>query len=261
MERIKNNNIKGPPSYENWKSYIKKVPVREIFEYPLFSDARVTGENIGDFRPYYFFNPVPPKNKPGFVQPVFYLRIETCLEIERPDMSKTDSERYHGGTLIDEIAALSSLALGIRLKAGSPTRIFDVKGDPRGRPIEWIAKSKPFVIIENRGLKLPFVVNKASVEELRPLSILPKLFPSDAVALIRVSRLYQDALWIAESEPSLAWIMLVSAIETAATHWYKLKDTPIEKLRVSKPELVELLDSSCKEGISNEVAELGFTAI
>lgn len=256
MEKTINNNIKGPSSYENWKLYLENVPAKEISEYPLFSDARVTGENTEDYKPYYFFNPVPPENKPGLVQAVLYLRIETCLEFEMPDMSKTDSERYHGGTPIDEIAALSSLALGIRLKAGGRTRDFNIKGDPHGRPVEWAAKPKPFVLIENRGLKLPSVVNTTSTEALRPLSILPKLSASDAIALIRVARLYQDALWIAESEPSLAWIMLVSAIETAANRWRKSGDTPIERLRASKSELVKLLDSSCKQGTSNEVAKL-----
>jgi hypothetical protein len=35
----------------------------------------------------------------------------------------------------------------------------------------------------------------------------------------RAARLYQDALWIVESEPNLAWIMLVSTVETAAKEW------------------------------------------
>lgn len=256
MEKTNNNNIKGPSSYENWKSYLKSVPAKEISEFPLFSDARVTGENTEDYKPYYFLNPVALENKPGLVQPVLYLRIETCLECEKPDMSRTNSERYHGGTLIDEITALSSLALGIRLKAGSRTRFFDINGDPRGRPVEWIAKPKPFVLIENRGLRLPFVVSKTSTEGLSLLSILHKLSTSDAIALIRVARLYQDALWVAESEPSLAWIMLVSAVETAANRWRKSGGTPIERLRASKPELVKLLDSNCKEGISKEAAKI-----
>jgi len=256
MEKTNNNNIKGPSSYENWKLYLKSVPAREISEYPLFSDANVTGENTEDFKPYYFLNPVPPENEPGLVQPVIFLRVEICLAFEEPDMSKTDSKRYHGGTLIDEIAALSSLALGIRLKAGSMTRYFAIKGDPYGRPVEWVAKPKPFVLIENMGLKLPLVVRKAPLERLGPLSKLPKLSPLDAIALMRVARLYQDALWIAESEPSLAWIMLVSAIETAANHWRESGDTPLDRLRASKSELVKLLDSSCKQGTSNKVAEL-----
>lgn len=256
MVKTTNNNIKGPSSYENWKLYLNNAPAKDIFEYPLFSDARVTGENTEDYKPYYFFNPVPLEVKPGLVQAVLYLRIENCLEFEQPDMSKTNSERYHGGTPIDEIAALSSLALGIRLKAGGMTRYFDINGDPRGRPVERGTKPKPFVLIESRDLKLPFVVSETSTEGLRPLSILPKLSASDAIALIRVARLYQDALWVAESEPSLAWIMLVSAIETAANRWRKSEDTPIERLRASRSELVKLLDSSCKQGTSKKVAEL-----
>ena len=256
MVKTTNNNIKGPSSYENWKLYLNNAPVKETSEYPLFSDARVTGENIEDYKPYYFFNAVPLEDKPGLVQAVLYLRIEACGEFEKPDMSMTDSERYHVGTPIDEIAALSSLALGIRLKAGGMTRHFDINGDPRGRPVEWGTKPKPFVLIESRGLKLPFVVSETSTERLRPLSILPKLSASDAIPLIRVARLYQDALWLAESEPSLAWIMLVSAIETAANRWRKSEDTPIERLKASKSDLVKLLDSCCKKGTSSKVAKL-----
>jgi len=45
------------------------------------------------------------------------------------------------------------------------------------------------------------------------------------VALTRAARLYQDALWMIESEPSLAWLLLVSAIETAfgMTHSQRTK--------------------------------------
>ena len=39
------------------------------------------------------------------------------LPNDLPDMSKTDQTQYHGGTFADEIAALASLILGIRMKA------------------------------------------------------------------------------------------------------------------------------------------------
>ena len=37
-----------------------------------------------------------------------------------------------------------------------------------------------------------------------------------AVALVRASRLYEQAVWIAEAAPELAWLLLVSAVEVAA---------------------------------------------
>jgi hypothetical protein len=249
------NNKEGPLSYENWKSYLRGGHIKEIFEIPLFSDARVTGENVTDYKPYYFLNPVPLLDRPGLVQPTIYLRIESCLTFKMPDMSKTDTKLYHGGTLPDEVAALASLALGIRLKAGNITRFFDPNGDPRGHPVNWFPQPTPVVLIESRGLKLPFAVGEHSLCELSPLAILPTLSPSDAIALIKGARLYQDALWIAESEPSLSWIMFVSAIETAANHWRKSKDIPLERLKISKPDLVKYLDALCIKDLSERVAD------
>jgi hypothetical protein len=42
--------------------------------------------------------------------------------------------------------------------------------------------------------------------------------PGDATALVRSARFYSDALWIAEAEPDLAWLFLVSALE-ATNSW------------------------------------------
>lgn len=255
MDKIIENNLKGPPAYENWKAYENSAPIKDISEYPIFSDARITGENTRDFGPYVFLNPVPYEDKPGLVQPSLYLRMENYQEFERPDMSETESERYHGGSIIDEIAALSSLTLGRRMKAGNITRYFKQNGDPLGHPIELLPQQKPVVLIEKRGLKIPMAIKKQTIIKLSPLSSLPMLSPFDAIILVRVARLYQDALWIAESAPSLAWLMLVSAVETAANHWRKSDDTPIERLKVANPKLVKILDSECTKGLSKKVAE------
>lgn len=44
---------------------------------------------------------------------------------------ETDDESYHGGLLQDEIAALISLSLGIRLKAGDHSRDYPNPSDGR----------------------------------------------------------------------------------------------------------------------------------
>ncbi len=136
------------------------------------------------------------------------------------------------------------------------TRCFEPHGDPLGMPLSWDVSPDPVVIIRSYGLILPSVVGPHSLIDLEPLSLLPKLKPDDTIALVRAARLYQDALWISESEPSLSWIMLVSSIETAANHWSKMDDSPIERLRNFKPALVDLLENGCEEGISSQVAEL-----
>lgn len=51
--------------------------------------------------------------------------------------------------------------------------------------------------------------------------------------LVRAARMYQDALWMSESQPALAWLLLVCSVETAAEHWRKVKETPVERLLAS----------------------------
>lgn len=56
--------------------------------------------------------------------------------------------------------------------------------------------------------------------------------------------MYQDGVWIAESEPELAWLMLVSAVETAAGYWRKQSESPIERFKSYQPaqDLIPILE-------------------
>ncbi len=247
--------FEGPPAYENWIAAENDEPSQGAFEYPLFTDARITGKIIQGYGPYQFLNPIPVDDRPGLVQPAIILRFELHVKFPDPDMTETNMDRYHGGSLVDEIAALSSLALGIRLKAGGMTRQFEQESDPRGQPTAWESKPTPVVLIGSPTLILPTIVGSHSLNDLDSLTVFPKLSPSEAIAVVRAARLYQDALWIVESEPSLSWVMLVSAVETAANHWRTAKDPPLERLKSSKPKLVELLEATGIEGLSAQVAD------
>ena len=101
---------------------------------------------------------------------------------------------------------------------------------------------------------MPTACGTHSLKNLYLLTNLPKIKEQDAIALIRAVRLYQNALWIAESETSLAWLMLVSAVETAANHWRKTEDTPLERLKISKPELIKILEDTGIEDLPEKVA-------
>jgi hypothetical protein len=85
-----------------------------------------------------------------------------------------------------------------------------------------------------------------------------------AMSLVRSARLYQDSLWLAESEPEIAWLLMVSALETAATRWRSGKEEPLAKLENSKQDLYELLsalpDKTIVERVAKEFSEsLGAT--
>jgi hypothetical protein len=68
-------------------------------------------------------------------------------------------------------------------------------------------------------------------------------------------------MWISDSEPAIAWLMLVSAIEVVASHCDKNKYNKIEKLKVEKQKLyqkleevgdVDLADMVAKEVVTNK---------
>jgi hypothetical protein len=46
----------------------------------------------------------------------------------------------------------------------------------------------------------------------------PDLSADQANALLRSARAFQQGLWVAEDDPALSWIKLISAVETAAAH-------------------------------------------
>lgn len=247
---------KGPPVYENWRAALEGLPSQGACEYPLFTDAHITGTIIDGYGPYQFLNTVPVPSTRKSVRPSIILRLEMHLKDAPPQLSpmeKTDEECYHGGWLTDEVAALVSLALGIRLKPGGITRIFE--DDPRGMPVAWESHKDPVLLKGDRAAVLPRVIGTHSLMDVEPLVLLPKFSPSNAIALVRAARLYQDALWIAESEPALSWVMLVSAVESAAGHWRAQDQSPLEKLKASKPELAALLDETGIDGLSAKVAD------
>jgi hypothetical protein len=88
---------------------------------------------------------------------------------------------------------------------------------------------------------VPGAAGYHTLEAVVPLAGLPRLASADAVALIRAARLYQEGLWLAEAEPALAWLLLVSALAAAAGHWRVGEESPVERLRASRPDLEALL--------------------
>jgi len=253
-----NENL-GPCSYENWKAALSDKVPHDGYEVPLFTDAHVTGEILEGFGPYQFLNPLASPRSADSITPGVILRVENYPELSSSssvEMGRTNDTRYHGGLLHDEIAALSSLILGVKFKSGGITREFYPNGDPRGTPVHYQMDRDPILLCSDGKLIIPEARNQICLNDLDQLLTYPTLTPEDAIILVRASRIYQDALWIAESEPELAWIMFVSAIETAANHWRKAQSTPAEKLHTSMPELERLLDEQGVPNLVEEVAEL-----
>lgn len=246
----------GPQVYDNWIAAIEGKPSFGAYEIPLFTDAYVYGTIEKGYGPYRLLNCFPRQQKFGLVQPVIVLRAENHIPFDPLSVSlmeKTDDELYHGGDIADEVAALISLSMGIRVKAGSPTRSFAPNGDPRGDPC-LPEEPNPLLRVGIYAPILPEAIGHHSLLDTDVLSLIPTLPVSDAVVVIRVARLYQDGLWLSESDPQLCWLLLISAVETAAGYWRSEKELPIERLPASRPELEQLLLEAGGEPLAEKVA-------
>lgn len=247
----------GSPAYANWMKSLAGIPVNITYEFPLFTDAYIIGEVTPETGPYQFLNTVPgPKN--GNLAPFIVLRAEYC---ETHDYLKTEYktsvQNFHGGFINDEIAALLSLLLGIRLKSGDSIRRFMPGGDPKGHPTQ--SKIVPDPILPttiNREPILPRLLGQRRLGDLALFMTIPSIEPSESVALARAARNYQNAVWIAESEPELSWLFMVSAVEAAANHWRPAREPALERLKASTPELVELLRKQGGDDLVQQVADL-----
>jgi len=242
-EPAETGNELGTFVYENWRSALTGAPADSTVEYPLFSDGRVTGEIAEGLGPYQVFNCIADVSLDPH-RPVLMLRVSYHAQWSYRDLETTDVARYHGGTTSDEFAALLSLCFGIRLKAGNPTRWFSKDGDPRGRPWSFREAGQPDPTIATTawGPIVPAASGQHQLERTRRLAEFPQLSPNQSIAVVRAARLYQDALWVAESQPALAWLLLVSAVEAAAGEWRRGQDPPAMRLQASKPHLAALLE-------------------
>lgn len=240
----------APYSHRNWRAFDAGEPADETHEWPLFSDAWFIGD-LRDLGPYSVLNTVAIARQ-GHARAALVLRGKLCAK-ERSDENSRDS--YHGAHPPEEIAALISLCTGARLKAGARTRRFTAVGDPHGDPTGFAGRLD--WVLPERQVRLPRTVCEVVLDapdlagRLRSFAKLP---PTTASALVKSARLYQDALWLAEEEPHLAWLFLVSAVETAADHWRLEDRTPVQHLTEVKPELVEMLRRSGGDELVADVA-------
>ena len=198
-----NSNVQfGLPSQQNWLCWRNTLDSQDGvvgYEYPLYSDAHITGEYREGLGPYSFLNTAAMNFGSGMVNAPIILRTSIHLPNLPPDMSKRNEAFYHGGTLPDELAALTSVALGIRVLAGDISREFGFGNDPLGQPREGWSEFKPTISTRYHQQVLPSVAGTHSMGTLDILKTIPQIEPGRYVQLVRACRSYQQALWTADS--------------------------------------------------------------
>jgi len=252
----------GPQLWENWQAYDANTPAGEAFEVALYSDADLAGRIDDPAWPIDLMSALPPLRAGLKVTAVARIRWNTTLDY---DMSASDTTSYHGGGPADEVAALISLAVGVRCRSGGITRRW-LRGDsdPLGTPFE-VDHRRPY-LPEQAGRRplLPDIsatsqrIVTRNLEECRPLLHSFANAPGRrATALIRAARQYEHALWVAEDDPNLAWLQLVSALEVAALE-STADSSPVERLKTAKPKLFEELLAAGEthaEAVAKELAD------
>ena len=233
------------------------------FEDVLYSDVQFRGEQI-ILGPYSVITTIPDVTP---MMPSLVLRGETLIDTvpdlvnrDTGDLEPADSSAYHGGTATDEIAALLSLTLGVRCRAGGTTREWKFRQDPNGSPVYW--NMRPLYRPGPPKTELlPRVASRtATLAEAKDLlETFPKLPPTEAIALIRAARLYSNGLWWANEDANFAWLQLVGAVEVIAG----TRGTPnpgdlaSEALEYLDSEILTALDGANDE-VKSRVSEVMF---
>jgi hypothetical protein len=167
-----------------------------------------------------------------------------------------DFEHYHGGDFIDEIAAVASLFLGVRMHAGPVDREFVPGGDPFGTPTLFGSKAAPVLPPPAGAPQIPRLRKECNLLGLKSLESFPVRSVREANTIVKAARMYQQAVWVCDSDPALAWLLLISAVETAAVIWAGSNDAPRDRLRASLPQLYNLLETSACPDLIDPIADM-----
>ncbi len=251
----------GPPAWANWHAFEQEGGSGNgALEYVLYSDSRWVGEVTEGIGPYELLNTIGGPAHPdiGRAQPVLALRAEQALE--RPPFPEDTTQHirgtFHGGWIDEEVAALLSLMFTVRCRSGGMWRVFDPGKDPRGKPYTFDLQPPPLAS-DDSGPQLPHLPPQVDFEEAVDwLNNYRRLPAKQALTLARVARAFQLGLWSADDDPDLAWLRLISALETAAKAWSgKPKESDMEQLRRTWLELAGLLEKVESE-LQGQIAAL-----
>lgn len=172
------------------------------------------------------------------------LRVEQYLgaysdEYVDPEWEQLDPKIYHGAVAWEEITALVSLALGLRLRSGGLMRVFGSEAGDLGHPHEL---DPPPYLADPAG-HWPMLPGMSDYDRdvdfscLDVLDAYPNMSCTQARALVRSARSYQEAIWIADGDPRQAWLRLVTAVDAVADLQPKLP--PEERLQAVYPEMAD----------------------
>ncbi|MFV9452759.1 hypothetical protein ACNJ7E_04715 [Rhodococcus sp. NM-2] len=249
----------GTVAWKNWVAFNDGNPLIETYEDELHSDVSFFGGPIS-FGPHRL-STVLRRNTQAHVGPAIIVEGDLHADlipevVVDGELAPSDSKGYHGGTIGDEIAALISLELGVRIRFAGMRRSTGIQGS--GLP--------PFYMDVPRLARpgqpdrevLPHVVSRSTdLSGVSLLGSLPALDEDLQVELVRAARAYSQGIWWANEDPNQAWLQLVTAVEIAAGFRQKVADEPSALIEELWPELwtaIEPAEDSVRKKVSKLLA-------
>jgi hypothetical protein len=248
----------GPQAWRLWRAALAGAPSAEGWEALLYTDAHPVGDITDGLGPFQLF-PTMTDFMNDSLAPRLAVRIHWYDPGQAPARSKSkirkEGTTWLGMDAQEEIACLLSLVLGSRVRSGGKVRTFSTE-NPVGRPYfaEHTAPA-PHVPSWNAPMLPGHAGTRVNLPPVgRSLSRYPGLEAQEAVVLVRAARHYSTALWVADSDPEQAWLQLVSALETVATHWKAAEVDPAELFADAYPDPAALLRESGGDELLANVA-------
>jgi hypothetical protein len=254
----------GTDAWRNWNAFNEKNPETEDADDELYSDRHFVGgpSTHGPYSLAIIIGHGRPETTPR-VRPAVRLRVGVHANLI-PDiliggkLAPANSDAYHGGNISDEIAALASLTLGVRLRVAGTSRLSGIhEQGQEHQPI--YLEVAPLANPGRPGREyIPAALHRpAHLDQLSRLDSLPHLDEEAHVELIRAARAYAAGLWWSNEDQNLAWLQLVTAVEIAANHRRKVQATPQELVEDLWPELwsaMQPADDAVRAEVSRQVA-------
>jgi hypothetical protein len=256
----------GTDAWRNWLARNDGEPESENVDEDVYSDRRFTGTASphGPYALSLVFGDAPDDHRVGMhlaLKLHVSIHADLAPEVVRDgQLVPANSDSYHGGSQSDEIVALISLALGVRLRVAGTSRFSGRhSADSNARPFYL---EVPALMTPGKPGReyIPAAQRRTTdVTNLEILDTFPRLSETDQIALVRAARAYAQGLWLSNEDPNQAWLQFVTAMEIAASRSQKVKASSVALVQDLWPELWAALagaDEDVRSGVCKQAAPL-----
>ncbi len=243
----------GTDAWRNWNAFNHAKPETENADDELYSDRRFVGgpSTLGPYTLSTIIRQDQSDAAPK-VGPAVRLHVgvhESLIPdvVVDGELAEANSDAYHGGNASDEIAALVSLTLGVRLRVAGTAQLSGIHDQGEAhQPIYLEVAPLAHPGRPGRELVPAALTRPAHLDQLDRLQSFPHLNEEAQVELVRAARAYAAGLWWANEDQNQSWLQLITAVEIGGNYRQKVLTEPVELVEKLWPELWKALQPAHK---------------